>query len=267
MSRRVARRIKRPRMALGVALAAVAGTASTLLGGAPALAAGDSHESAYVFATREGLVGGTTANGHIIKPSDHFVSLPSRNGLSAKGSGARSVRVCLRGRCVYEPVWDVGPWNTRDTYWNDPREWPNLPTGVPEAQAAYQNGYNGGRDQFGRTVRNPGGLDLADGAMWDGLHGGDVAWVTVDYLWTGTGTQGQVRTAGGVLNVRNGASTRNANVGLAGPYAQVPIECQVVGQYIAGYVRATNLWDRVGPGNYISDAYVTRNAGVGLPRC
>jgi hypothetical protein len=76
-----------------------------------------------------------------------------------------------------------------------------------------------------------------------------------------------VRTAGGVLNVRNGASTGNANVGLAGPYAQVPIDCQVVGQYIAGYVRATSLWDRVGPDNYISDAYVTRDAGVSLPGC
>ena len=63
---------------------------------------------------------------------------------------------------------------------------------------------------------------------------------------------GQIRTAGGVLNVRSGASTGYRNVGLAGPYATVPIECQAVGQYISGYVRATNLWDRVGPGGPVS---------------
>ena len=32
---------------------------------------------------------------------------------------------------------------------------------MPEAQAAYQNGYNGGKDQYGRTVLNPGGCDLS----------------------------------------------------------------------------------------------------------
>jgi hypothetical protein len=218
---------------MGVAMATAAGAVSTFLGGTPAHAATDNHEAAFVFATREGLVGGTTANGHTVRPSDHFVSLPSRSGLSAKGSGSRSVRACAGGRCVYEPVWDVGPWNTRDSYWNDPREWGGLPTGQPEAQAAYQSGYNGCRDQFGRVVRNPGGLDLADGAMWDGLHVGDGARMTVSYPWTGTGTQGQVRTRGGIV----------------------------------GYVRATSLWDRVGPGNYLSDAYVTHNAGVSLPRC
>src|SRR5690348_8736170 len=30
-----------------------------------------------VYATREGLVGHTTANGHRVAPADHFVSLPS----------------------------------------------------------------------------------------------------------------------------------------------------------------------------------------------
>ena len=265
MSTRSSRRTLRSRRAIGIAVATAAGALSAFIGAVPAHA--DNHESTRVFATREGLVGGTTANGHIVKPNDHFVSLPSRSGLSAKGTGDYSVRACYNGRCVYEPVWDVGPWNTRDTYWNSPREWPALPAGLPESQAAYYSGYNGGLDQFGRRVRNPAGLDLADGAMWDGLHAGDGAWVTVSYLWTGSGTQGQVRTAGGVLNVRSGPSTGYGNVGLAGPYATVPIECQSVGQYISGYVRATNLWDRVGTGNYISDAYVTHKPGASLPRC
>jgi hypothetical protein len=138
---------------------------------------------------------------------------------------------------------------------------------TPRGAGGLPEWYNGGRDQFGRTVRNPGGVDLADGAMWDGLHAGDGAWVKVSFLWTGSGTQGQVRTAGGWLNVRAGAGTGNANVGLAGPFARVPIECQVAGQTISGFVRTTNLWDRVGSGNYVSDAYVTHDPGVSPGRC
>jgi hypothetical protein len=141
-----------------------------------------------VFATREGLVGGTTANGHVIVPRDHFVALPSRRALSPRGTGTYSVKVCAdNGRCETAPVWDVGPWNTRDDYWNPPairENWKDLPQGTPEAQAAYQNGYNGGKDQYGRRVTNPAGIDLADGTFWDGLGLTGNTWVTVTYLWT-----------------------------------------------------------------------------------
>ena len=80
------------------------------------------------------------------------------------------------------PVKEVGPWNTDDDYWAGPgsprprRLFGDLPRGVPEAQAA-RAGYNtvanclnldrtpsgrpGGADQFGRCVRNPGGIDLS----------------------------------------------------------------------------------------------------------
>ncbi len=265
MSRETSRGRGRRRTAVGLAMAAVMGAVSTLLVAGPASAA-DGHMSGYVFVTREGLVGGTTANGHIVKPRDHFASLPSRDGLSPKGTGTRPVRVCLRSRCVYEPVWDVGPWNTRDAYWSRPRGRSGLPTGVPEAQAAYRDRYNGGRDEFGRRVSNPSGLDLADGAMWDGLRAGDGAWVTVDFLWTGPGTQGEVRSAGPV-NVHSGRSIGSAVVGLAGPYARVPVECQVAGQYVVGKVRSTSLWDRIGPGNYVSDAYVARDPAATLRPC
>jgi hypothetical protein len=151
----------------------------------------DVHASALsyrVYATREGLVGGTTANGHVIRSRDHFVALPSRRGLSANGSHTYSVRVCAAsGRCETAPVWDVGPWNTTDDYWNPSstrQSWKNLAQGTPEAQAAYQSGYNGGKDQFGRKVANPAGIDLADGTFWDGLGLTNNAWVTVTYLWT-----------------------------------------------------------------------------------
>ncbi|WP_148309846.1 hypothetical protein [Kutzneria albida] len=141
-----------------------------------------------VYATREGLVGGTTANGHKIKSRDHFVALPSGRALSPNGKTTYSVKVCAaNGRCETAPVWDVGPWNTKDDYWNPSstrQSWKDLAQGRPEAQAAYQNGYNGGKDQFGRKVANPAGIDLADGTFWDGLKLTDNSWVTVTYLWT-----------------------------------------------------------------------------------
>ncbi|MFH9570563.1 hypothetical protein ACH4MG_08470 [Streptomyces sp. NPDC017454] len=142
--------------------------------------------SARVYATREGLVGHTTANGHVIREDDHFVALPSRRALSPKDSGQYAVQVCGPVRCETAPVWDVGPWNTHDDHWNPSaqrEQWQDLPRGLPEAQAAYENGYNGGRDEFGRLVANPAGIDLADGTFYNvGLD--DNGWVTVTYLWT-----------------------------------------------------------------------------------
>ena len=144
-----------------------------------------------IFATREGLVGGTTANGHVITPHDRFVALPSRRALSPNGSSDYSVRICApNGRCAFAPVWDVGPWNIKDDYWNAGRQqWRDLPQGTPQAQAAFRNGYNGGKDGFDRKIVNPAGIDLADGTFYNvGLNNN--GWVTVTYLWTGGGGSG-----------------------------------------------------------------------------
>ncbi|WP_051771616.1 hypothetical protein [Saccharothrix sp. NRRL B-16314] len=228
-----------------------------------AQAAGRSYR---VYATREGLVGGTTANGHVIVSRDHFVALPSRRGLSAKGTGTYSVRVCAgNGRCEWAPVWDVGPWNTKDDYWNpsSTREmWKDLPQGKPEAQAAYQDGYNGGRDQFGRVVANPAGIDLADGTFWDGLKLSDNSWVTVTYSWTGSGPAGYVRTAGDPLNVRSGATSAATQVGLAANYAQVRVECQLTGQTVTGSQGTSSIWFRIATGKYVARAYVSGVTGA-----
>lgn len=224
-----------------------------------------------VYATREGLVGGTTANGHVIVERDHFVALPSRRGLAAAGSGEYTVKVCAEnGRCEWAPVWDVGPWNTHDDYWNpsDVREtWQDLPQGLPEAQAAYEDGYNGGQDEFGRAVANPAGIDLADGVFWDGLQLTDNSWVTATYLWTTDDRNfGTVDTDGGPLNVRSGASTADAAVGLAGDTAQVAAWCQVEGESITGTQGTTTTWYRIHDNMYVAAAYV---AGVAAtpPAC
>ncbi|GAB3939792.1 hypothetical protein GCM10029976_056570 [Kribbella albertanoniae] len=213
-----------------------------------------------VFATREGLVGGTTANGHVIVNRDHFVALPSRRGLASNGSGNYSVKVCTASRCAFEPVWDVGPWNTKDDYWNPSatREmWKDLPQGKPEAQAAYQDGYNGGKDQFGRTVANPAGIDLADGTFWDALALTNNAWVDATYLWTGDGGRGTVSITSGYLNIRNAASSTGAIVGMAGKSAQVTVECQTTGQSVTGSQGTSNVWLRVHPGMYVAKAWIS----------
>ncbi|MFI7605403.1 hypothetical protein ACIBTV_09780 [Micromonospora sp. NPDC049366] len=223
-----------------------------------------------VFATRIGLVGEVTANGRKIQPRDHFVALPSRRGLAPLNTGDYTVRVCTTNgsRCEYAPVWDVGPWNTRDDYWNPSpvrENWKDLPQGRPEAQAAYQNGYNGGRDQFGRTVLNPAGIDLADGTFWDGLQLSTNAWVDVAYLWTGGGPRGVV--GDGPLNIRTGASTSYAVRGLAARLANVPIQCYVTGQSVTGPYRTTNRWNRLATGQYVSHAYISAVYGGAVPRC
>ncbi|SCG17759.1 hypothetical protein GA0070610_4080 [Micromonospora echinofusca] len=223
-----------------------------------------------VYATRIGLVGEVTANGHTIVARDHFVALPSRRGLSPANTGDYTVRVCTTtgSRCEYAPVWDVGPWNTRDDHWNlsAVREnWKDLPQGRPQAQAAYQSGYNGGRDQFGRVVLNPAGVDLADGTFWDGLQLTTNAWVDVAYLWTGSGPRGVV--GDGPLNIRTGAGTGYAVRGLAARYANVPIQCYVTGQTVAGPYRTTNRWNRLASGQYVSHAYVSAVYGGTVPLC
>jgi hypothetical protein len=222
-----------------------------------------------VFATREGLVGHTTANGHRIVARDHFVALPSRRGLSGRDSGDYSVRVCAaNGRCAWAPVWDVGPWNTRDDYWAGPgvrQEWLDLPQGKPASQAAYEDGYNGGKDQFGRRVANPAGIDLADGTFWDGLKLKNNAWVTVTYQWTGANPAGVVQTPGDTLNVRSAPNSQAAIVGLAGNRAQVRIECAAAGEQVTGTQETTDGWFRLAAGMYVSAAYVS--GGRNAPAC
>jgi hypothetical protein len=139
-----------------------------------------------VFATREGLVGYQTANGHIIQERDYFVALPSWRVLSSYQGYEYQVRVTYNGRTAIAPVWDVGPWNTDDNYWSPNRQqYPDLPIGLPQAQAAFFDGHNGGKDEFGRTVREPSAIDLADGLFWDTLGMTNNDWVEVSFLWLG----------------------------------------------------------------------------------
>jgi hypothetical protein len=139
-----------------------------------------------VHATRMGMVGGRTANGHRITKRDHFVSLPSWRSLSSKGGNEYMVRITYNGRTSVAPVYDVGPWNVRDNYWDEQREkYGDLPRGYPQDHAAFFDGYNGGRAEKGR-VSFPTAIDVGDGVWWDDLGiKGDRAIVEVTFLWLG----------------------------------------------------------------------------------
>ena len=123
------------------------------------------------------------------------------------------------------PVKEVGPWNLDDNYWAGPgstrprRSYTDLPRGVPEAQAAFYNGYNtvpncvslstgqpsgkpGGADQFGRCVLNPAGIDLSiEAAKLLGLGNLENSWLTVSFLWEPLDTTLTVQHSGKNLDV------------------------------------------------------------------
>lgn len=143
-----------------------------------------------VYATREGLVGGRTANGHIIQPRDRFVSLPSWTALNDLGKEDYMVKITApNGRSAIAPVMDVGPWNFKDNYWHNPRfEFTDLPVGVPQATKAFLENYNGGLNESGNRVGNPSGIDIGDGTYWDdlGLDGASAGQLDVTFLWEGT---------------------------------------------------------------------------------
>uniref|UniRef100_A0AAU2JKJ7 SH3 domain-containing protein n=1 Tax=Streptomyces sp. NBC_00049 TaxID=2903617 RepID=A0AAU2JKJ7_9ACTN len=225
-----------------------------------------------VFATREGLVGGTTANGHVIKPRDHFVALPSRRMLASNGGHEYTVRVCNGTRCETAPVWDVGPWNTKDDYWSPSsvrQMWNDLPQGRPEAQAAHQNGYNGGRDEFGRQVGNPAGIDLADGTFWDGLGMTDNGWV--DVTFQPGGDPGTTVTAWAEANVRSCAWRSCSAVSKVHAGGSYPASCWTTGESVTAEGVTNDKWVRLplaaGGVGYVSGIYLKGDAtgGVSTP--
>lgn len=240
--------------------------------------------SARLFATRIGLVGNTTANGHTVRPDDHFVALPSRRGLANRGGGEYTVRVCTTGelgpdasgdtenhkaRCAYLPVWDVGPWNITDDHWNEDREsWRDLDRGRPQSQAAFTEGHNGGLDGFGRRVQNPAGIDLADGAFNEALQLPTNGWVRVDYLWTAEyrdRAEIVTDTRSDPVIVRTGPSTQHDTVGLAAHKANVDVACQVVGDPASGPNGTGDVWYRIGEDHYVPAVFAS--GGSDAPRC
>ncbi|MHB9111651.1 MAG: LGFP repeat-containing protein [Thermoleophilia bacterium] len=120
-----------------------------------------------------------------------FASLGWEYHSGYPAGGNYSVNLSLNGRQLNGiQVKDCGPWNIDDNYWNTaggarPRRlFAGLATGLPEAQAAYFDGYNGGKDQFGRTISNPAGIDLSPQAgVQLGLGYLVSGWIYVNFNW------------------------------------------------------------------------------------
>ena len=106
------------------------------------------------------------------------VALPHRQ---LKFRGGYRIRIRNGAHRISVPIKEVGPWNIHDNYWDKRRDmWKNLPRGKPEAEAAYYNNYNRGRDEFGRKVLNPAGVDLTPRAARKlGLRKYQNAWVSL----------------------------------------------------------------------------------------
>ncbi|MEV4480401.1 peptidoglycan DD-metalloendopeptidase family protein [Micromonospora coxensis] len=84
---------------------------------------------------------------------------------------------------------------------------------------------------------------------------------------TGSGT---VNTAGANLTVRSGPGTGYDAVGTVADGTRVTIYCQTTGTSVTGTYGTSNIWDRIGSGRYIADAYVhTGYDGFipNVPRC
>ena len=132
----------------------------------------------YTVALPDQCVKFSNAGNHVCAEDGYQVGWNYNVFLSYKGSTAAAVL-------------ESGPWNIDDNYWatlNDPtprRMFADLPLGMPEAQAAYFNNYNGGVDQFGRVVTAPFGIDLARQVSIDiGLQPGTNDWIDVSFMWT-----------------------------------------------------------------------------------
>ena len=102
--------------------------------------------------------------------------------------GKRPQVPIIRGnRSIRPRIKEVGPWNTYDNYWRSGKNrdmWKDLRQCVPEARAAYYNEYNRGKDEFGREVLNPAGVDLTPRAARKlGLRKYQNAWVAVRFPW------------------------------------------------------------------------------------
>jgi len=81
---------------------------------------------------------------------------------------------------------------------------------------------------------------------------------------------GTVDTSGTPLTVRSGPGTGYAAVGTVADGAKVTIACQTSGTSVTGTYGTSTIWDRIGSGRFIADAYVyTGYDGYipNVPRC
>ncbi|MET8121716.1 peptidoglycan DD-metalloendopeptidase family protein [Micromonospora sp. NPDC005189] len=102
-----------------------------------------------------------------------------------------------------------------------------------------------------------------------GLYWGSRTYTSDNGCSSGSGN-GTVDTSGTALTVRSGPGTGYASVGTVADGARVTIACQTSGTTVTGTYGTSSIWDRIGAGRYIADAYVyTGHDGYipNVPRC
>jgi hypothetical protein len=118
--------------------------------------------------------------------TEREVALPHRNLKFGRQPRVRIWRVG-DGPSVGPRVKEVGPWNTYDNYWvrnKDRTMYKRVPRCKPQAQVAYYQDFNQGKDEYGREVLNPAGVDLTpDVARSMGLKKYQNDWVYVRFPW------------------------------------------------------------------------------------
>ncbi|MGP3984606.1 SH3 domain-containing protein [Streptomyces sp. KR80] len=70
------------------------------------------------------------------------------------------------------------------------------------------------------------------------------------------------------LNVRSAPRTDSRRVRVLPEGSRVTIHCQTPGESVRGPYGRSSIWDKIGPGEYVSDTYVkTGSDGYVAPRC
>lgn len=109
--------------------------------------------------------------------------------------------------------------------------------------------------------------------VWEGaqiLYYGTKSYTSKNTCSTsGTNPTGTINTESGIaLTVRSGPGTGYSAVGTVADGARVTIYCQKKGTSVTGTYGTTTLWDKIGDGRYVSDAYVyTGSDGQVAPTC
>jgi hypothetical protein len=82
------------------------------------------------------------------------------------------------------------------------------------------------------------------------------------------GAPGTVNTTSANLNVRSGPGTSYSIVDSLSDGTSVKISCQTTGTSVTGTYGTSNIWDKIGTGRYVPDAYIyTGSDGRVAPNC
>lgn len=141
---------------------------------------------------------------------------------------------------------DRGAWQINDCYWPiDMDQWDDI-----QYSADYSH------DEIWPVLGWEGWTTYNNGMYLDRM--GEAQAAVDEAQGGGDDVTGVVTTEGYDLFVRDAPNTAGEIVGALADGTTVTISCQTEGEWVYSEVYDfwTNLWDQVGPGEYVSDAYV-----------